>query len=132
LICQKQIVQQAVLPIFIFDRNILEKLPEDDARVTFIHNTLQKIRKQLQDTFNSSLAILHGQSIEVYKQLLENYDVKDVYTNHDYEPYAIKRDADIEAFLSQKNRKKRRHSICGLHAIYEAVESTIQNYSTKN
>lgn len=88
-----------VLPIFIFDTEILEKLPEDDARVTFIFETLQKMRKTLQEKYGSSVAFYHGKPIEIYKQLIENYSIKTVYTNHDYEPYAKTRDAEIDSFL---------------------------------
>ncbi len=90
-----------VLPIFIFDSEILDKLPEDDARITFIHNTLQTIRETLQNKYDSSLAILYGKPIEVYKELIKNYKINAVYTNHDYEPYAIKRDLEIEFFLKE-------------------------------
>ena len=88
-----------VLPIFIFDTEILKKLSKDDARVTFIYETLQKMRKTLQEKFGSSLAIFHGKPIEIYKQLIEDYTIKSVYTNHDYEPYAKTRDEEIQSFL---------------------------------
>lgn len=42
-----------VLPIFIFDSEILEKLPKNDARLTFIFNTLQNMRSQLEDKHQS-------------------------------------------------------------------------------
>lgn len=90
-----------VLPIFIFDSEILEKLPEDDARVTFIHETLQKMRDTLQNDYGSSIAMFHGKPIDVYKQLIEEYDIHSVYTNHDYEPYARHRDAEIKKLLSE-------------------------------
>ncbi len=92
-----------VLPIFIFDTEILEKLPENDARVTFIFDTLQKMRETLQKEHDSSLAIYHGKPLGIYKKLIEDYDIESVYTNHDYEPYAIQRDKDIKQFLSTKN-----------------------------
>lgn len=91
-----------VLPIFIFDTEILERLPKDDARVTFIHETLQSIRKTLLE-HNSSLAIFFGKPIEIYKQLIEDHTVESVYTNHDYEPYALKRDEEIGQFLKEQN-----------------------------
>ncbi len=94
-----------VLPIFIFDTEILDKLPEDDARVSFIFETLQNMRKTLQDEKESSLAIYHGKPIEIYKQLIEDYDIDTVFTNRDYEPYAKERDAEIENLLSKKNIK---------------------------
>lgn len=90
-----------VLPIFIFDTEILEILPENDARVTFIFNTLQSMRKSLQEEHNSSIVILKGKPINVFKNLVKEYTIKAVYTNHDYEPYATKRDNEIGDFLSE-------------------------------
>tara|TARA_R110002012_G_scaffold242788_1_gene417209 strand:- start:37444 stop:38748 length:1305 start_codon:yes stop_codon:yes gene_type:complete len=95
--------ENPVLPIFIFDSEILDSLPEHDARVTFIYNTLQTMRKTLQEEHNSSIAMYHGTPEAVFKKLSENYDIKTVFTNHDYEPYAIKRDKDIGSYLSNKN-----------------------------
>jgi len=92
-----------VLPIFIFDKDILDKLPERDARVTFIHNTLRDITKQLQDAHGSGIAMFHGKPEAVFKQLLEDYDIAEVYTNHDYEPYATKRDEAIKALLNKRD-----------------------------
>ncbi|MFT5628015.1 MAG: deoxyribodipyrimidine photo-lyase [Glaciecola sp.] len=94
---------QPVLPIFIFDSEILEKLPEDDARVTFIYDRLQQMRSALEKEHNSSIAMFHGQPIAVYKQLVNDYDIKEVYTNHDYEPYAKERDTEIEHFLNEQH-----------------------------
>lgn len=92
-----------VLPIFIFDTEILDKLPEDDARVSFIHEQLQQMRKELQDDYGSSIVMFHGKSKEIFQQLIKNYGIAKVFTNHDYEPYAIKRDEEIAEFLSEKN-----------------------------
>lgn len=91
-----------VLPIFIFDEHILENLERDDARVSFIYQNLQKIREQLIQN-GSSLAIFHGKPEKVFKQLLKTYDIAEVYTNHDYEPYAKERDSKIEDILSSHN-----------------------------
>lgn len=82
---------EEVLPIFIFDETILSQLPKDDARVTFIHDQLVKIQEQLK-TIGKSLAVFHGTPETVFKQLLSENKIKSVYTNHDYEPYARKRD----------------------------------------
>ncbi|MFI1742974.1 cryptochrome/photolyase family protein [Thalassobellus sediminis] len=92
-----------VLPIFIFDSNILERLPKDDARVTFIHETLQKISKKLQKEYNSGISMFLGKPIVIFKQLLETYTIESIYTNHDYEPYAKERDSEIETFLGEHN-----------------------------
>ena len=88
-----------VLPIFIFDSEILEQLPENDARVTFIHDTLQSMRSTLENNHKSSIAMFHGKPIDVYKQLINKFDIDSVYTNHDYEPYAKDRDNEIKSFL---------------------------------
>ncbi|MCX2719791.1 cryptochrome/photolyase family protein [Lentiprolixibacter aurantiacus] len=91
-----------VLPLFIFDSEILNSLPEDDARVSFIHQNLQRIRESLKQSAASSLAIFQGKPGEVFQNLLETYDVKSVYTNEDYEPYALKRDSAISALLADR------------------------------
>jgi deoxyribodipyrimidine photo-lyase len=93
--------EHPVLPIFIFDTEILDKLPEDDARVTFIFETLQKMRTTLQEEHDSSLAMYHGKPLEIYRQLIKTYNVAAVYTNHDYEPYAKARDAELEELLTE-------------------------------
>ena len=92
-----------VLPIFIFDSEILHKLPKDDARVTFIHNTLQDMRQTLQYDYGSSLAVFHGKPNDIYQELLKDYNVNTVYTNHDYEPYATERDNKIKKLLHLNN-----------------------------
>lgn len=91
-----------VLPIFIFDLKILEQLSKDDARVTFIYDNLQKMRDKLQKSCGSSIAIYHGKPLEVFKKITQEISVQNVITNHDYEPYALKRDQEIKAFLSEK------------------------------
>jgi deoxyribodipyrimidine photo-lyase len=92
-----------VLPIFIFDKDILKNLPEDDARITFIYDTLQNIRQTLEETYNSTIALYHGKPLEVFKKLTADYSIEAVYTNHDYEPYARERDQSIELFLKSKS-----------------------------
>ena len=94
-----------VLPIFIFDKEILDSLPKDDARVSFIYETLQKMRDELQEAHQSSLAIFHDKPASVFEQLCEEYDIQEVYTNRDYEPYAKKRDQIIEDLLGKKDIK---------------------------
>jgi len=92
-----------VLPIFIFDAQILDKLPKDDARVTFLHNTLQGMRATLQKEHNSSLALFHSKPLTIFENLLEEYTIKEVYTNSDYEPYAKERDSNIKELLDKTN-----------------------------
>lgn len=92
-----------VLPIFIFDTEILENLPKNDARVTFIHEQLQKISNQLRTNHSSGIAQFHDTPKKVFKQLLDDFDIEAVYTNHDYEPYAKKRDEEIKSLLEEND-----------------------------
>ena len=88
-----------VLPIFIFDTEILKELPPDDARVSFIHKQLEQMRSVLQEKHGSSLALYHGKPLAIFKELLSEWKIKAVFANRDYEPYAGKRDQEIKALL---------------------------------
>ncbi len=93
---------EEVLPIFIFDETILSKLPKNDARVTFIHEQLEKIQLQL-NVIGKSLAVFHGKPFEVFSQLISENSITSVYANHDYEPYARMREDEInQLFVSHK------------------------------
>ncbi len=94
-----------VLPIFIFDTYILDRLSKNDARVTFIFEVLQKLRLDLQNTYKSSMAIYMGTPQIIFKKLIAQYDVQQVFINEDYEPYAKHRDADIKNILQGYNIK---------------------------
>lgn len=83
-----------VVPLFIFDNEILDKLPKDDARVSFIFKTVQRLRATL-ESHQSSIAILKGNPDEIFQKLCAKYDVQNVITNRDYEPYAQDRDQKI-------------------------------------
>jgi deoxyribodipyrimidine photo-lyase len=98
--CLRQ--NEATLPIFIFDKHILDELPKDDARVNFIHDEIQKMRAELQEKYGSSIATYYGYPEEIFIEIIKDFNVKAVFTNRDYEPYAYKRDAKIKAFLAQK------------------------------
>jgi len=92
-----------VLPIFIFDTEILENLPKNDARLTFIHQCIQKLHTKLQTNHGSGIAQYKGKPNVVFEQLMEQYDIQSVYTNHDYEPYAKERDQQVLEQLAQSN-----------------------------
>jgi deoxyribodipyrimidine photo-lyase len=88
-----------VVPLFIFDKNILDELEDrTDRRVEFIHQALQQLQQQLLK-LGSTLEVRYGFPEQVYKELLQEYTVEKVFTNHDYEPYAQKRDAAIAQLL---------------------------------
>ena len=91
-----------VIPIFIFDEKITENLPKNDSRINFIHKNLRKLNNLLVEKFNSKLQVFKGNPIEIIDKIVKEYNVKEVYTNHDYEPYAIKRDNFIYNNLKSK------------------------------
>ena len=95
--------EHPVLPIFIFDTDILDKLEsKHDRRVDYIHQALSAINVQLKAS-NSALITYHGKPLDIFKTLLEEYDIQSVFCNRDYEPQAIERDANIFYYLQQKN-----------------------------
>jgi deoxyribodipyrimidine photo-lyase len=93
----------SVVPVFIFDTNILDDLEEKyDRRVDFIHQALQQIQKELL-ALGTTLHVYIGKPLDCYKQITTDYNVEAVYCNHDYEAYAIIRDSDIASYLQSKN-----------------------------
>ncbi|RYY09980.1 MAG: deoxyribodipyrimidine photo-lyase, partial [Cytophagaceae bacterium] len=90
-----------VLPLFIYDQTILEKLPRDDARLTFIFDQVAQLAHEAHEAGGGFVA-RHGKVPEVFKQLLNDYDVAAIYTNEDYEPYATERDTAV-AKLAEKH-----------------------------
>ena len=92
-----------VIPIFIFDKDILHKLPKDDPRLSFIYETLKEMNEVIGNNYNSSIAFFYGTPLEVFRKLIETYNIEKVYTNRDYEPYALSRDKGIEQLLINNN-----------------------------
>ncbi|CAA9201407.1 cryptochrome/photolyase family protein [Flavobacterium collinsii] len=109
-----------VIPLFIFDDEILENLPKNDARVQFIFESLQKINEQLK-AIDSSILIKKGTTSKVWESLITEFDIQHVFFNKDYEPFAILRDAAIQQLLAQ-------HHITASsfkdHVIFEEKEIT--------
>lgn len=92
-----------VVPIFIFDRKILDDLEEkEDRRVEFIRNALEEMQVAL-TKLGSTLEVYYDFPENVFKQIISNYSVGKVFTNHDYEPYATERDAAIGTLLETNN-----------------------------
>lgn len=92
-----------VLPLFIFDTTILDKLGEKaDARVEFIHREVSRLHQELK-ALGSTLLIHHGDPFDLWKLLLKQYEIGAVYTNRDYEPAAKKRDAAVAELLNERD-----------------------------
>lgn len=90
---------EQVLPIFIFDTHILQQLEDPyDRRVDFIQQALRHLNDLLLP-YGSSLTILHTSPEEAFKELMKDYPITAVYTNHDYEPVARARDTAIGQLL---------------------------------
>ena len=89
-----------VLPIFIFDKHILDHLKsKKDLRVSFIYDQLIILQNKLVEA-GSSLLILHDTPVRAFQKLLTEFPVAEVYINHDYEPYSIDRDEKIRKLLA--------------------------------
>lgn len=92
-----------VLPVFIFDTNILGHLEEKaDSRVQFIYDIIQELQDALEKK-GSSFHVLYGTPEEAFSNLLKKYSIAKVFTNHDYDPYAIERDESIATLLRKEN-----------------------------
>jgi deoxyribodipyrimidine photo-lyase len=89
---------QTVIPIFIFDRDILKSLDRDDARVSFLHQAVTELNRSLM-AHGSRLHVHHGKPLEVFGKLFKQHKISAVIANEDYEPYAIKRDAEVSALV---------------------------------
>lgn len=90
---------QPVIPIFIFDKNILDKLEDKaDRRVEFILAAIEEMQQKL-ITLGSSMEVYYGTPETAYKKLLSKYTIKKVFANNDYEPYALEREAAIAKLL---------------------------------
>jgi len=95
-----------VLPVFIFDKNILDALPRTDKRVSFIYEALTQLNESLMKA-GSSLFAINERPLLAFETLCSIFEVKEVITNHDYEPYAVKRDQQVSDFLASENIKFR-------------------------
>ena len=90
-----------VLLLFIFDKNILDKLDnKNDKRVAFIHEMLSDINNAIRK-YGSSILIVHDTPLNAFTKINEAYQIKEIYINRDYEPYAIERDDKIKRFAKQ-------------------------------
>ncbi len=96
--------EEPVLPLFIFDWNILNELPDSkDARVQFIHQEIESIKQRLEKKHGSSMLVKYGKPANVWAEILEDYPVKTVYCNRDYEPYGRERDRALYHWFKEKD-----------------------------
>lgn len=109
-----------VLPVFVFDKVILDDLEErDDPRVTFIYREILKIKAKLKG-WGSDLLTYYGTPMQAFIHWKEKYpEIEAVFTNHDFEVYAKNRDKEIAEFLKQNGVKFNHFKD---HVIFEGKE----------
>jgi len=90
-----------VLPLFIYDENILSRLDRDDTRMSFLGDILTGLHSSLLKN-GSSLYTISSSPLNAFRELSERFNIKGVYFNRDYEPYALKRDSEVTSFFKNK------------------------------
>ena len=90
---------EIVHPIFIFDKSILDKLPNNDQRILFIYQEIESLKKSYQD-LGSDLWVYYGEPSEIIPKIAQELNCSSVYFNNDYEPYALQRDQEIQVSLN--------------------------------
>ena len=92
-----------VYPVFVFDRDILERLPAQDRRVDFIHRCVASLKADL-EALGSSLVVLHDRARTAIPRLAGELGAQAVFFNHDEDPAAVARDAAVTGALQQRGR----------------------------
>ncbi|HAD97227.1 MAG TPA: deoxyribodipyrimidine photolyase [Cryomorphaceae bacterium] len=119
-----------VLPVFIFDSDILDKLDnKEDRRLTFIHQEVERLNRELGQEWKSGLKVYHGKPIGVYRQLLKDFAIKTVFCNRDYEPYARQRDKEIYEFLNSEGVSLKGYKDQVIFDKYEVVKDDGKPYT---
>jgi len=90
---------EIVHPIFIFDKSILDKLPNNDQRILFIYQEIESLKKSYQN-LGSDLWVYYGEPSEIIPKIAQELNCSSVYFNNDYEPYALQRDQEIQVSLN--------------------------------
>jgi len=107
-----------LLTVFIFDNNIIDELAQDDPRITFIHDSLAAINKELNNS-GSSVYVVKDEPYAAWSKILSEFDIHKVFINKDYEPYAIDRDNKVERLLKSRRITLVKHKD---HVIFEENE----------
>ncbi|WP_378104236.1 cryptochrome/photolyase family protein [Chryseobacterium sp. sg2396] len=92
-----------VLPIFIYDTGILDKLEnKSDKRVDYFHRALKHMHEELKK-HKSGITTFQTKPVEAFKKLTKDFEISTVFCNEDYEPEAIRRDQEVADFLGKNN-----------------------------
>ena len=110
--------------VFVFDTEILDELSDhQDRRVEFIWLSVEELGQSLKE-MGGGLLVLVGRAREVIPALADKLGVQAVFANHDYEPIAKERDADVSQRLDQRGQAL--HT-CKDHVIFEKDEVLTQS-----
>ncbi len=118
-----------VMPIFIFDRLILDRLEDrDDRRVSFIHQWLETLHHRLGQR-GSTLQVFHGEPLTVMAQLVATHTIAAVHCNEDYEPYARQRDRQVAELLAARDIAFHSYKDTAILAKGEVLKADGQPYT---
>jgi len=118
---------QQVHCVFIFDRDILDSLPRDDARVAFIQASLVELDDALRALAaqpDAGLIVGHGHAHDELPTLADRLGVDAVFTHHDDEPQALERDARVRTALATARRAFHTYKD---HTVFERDELLTQS-----
>ncbi|HVN56932.1 MAG TPA: deoxyribodipyrimidine photo-lyase [Bacteroidales bacterium] len=88
----------SVLPVFIYDSDLLSTLEPDDKRMTILGEILRTLDSSVRQR-GSAIFFAHGRPLNIFKELVTLFKVKALYFNRDYEPFSIKRDGEVTGFM---------------------------------
>ena len=92
----------SVIPIFIYDSDIVDKIKTDDHRLKHIFLSIKKMNLELKK-INKKIFTFKGKPLEIFKSLINTNKISAVYYNKDYEPYATKRDECVNKLLAENS-----------------------------
>ena len=124
----KACINNTTQPVFIFDTDILKHLDTSDARVTYIYDSLQTIQNTLKP-LGKGLKIYCGDVLTCWKSIVQEFNVQSVYTNKDYEPYALQRDKDVSDFLKEQGIDFIKHKDQVIFEEHDIVKSNGAPYT---
>jgi len=120
---------KSVRPVFIFDPDILDKLSnKQDARVSFIHDQLKTMQESITE-HGGNLEVYYGKPASIWGELLQDDSMDGVYSNEDYEPYAMNRDQEIANICSEQNKEFRQFKDQVIFAKDEVVKDDGSPYT---
>lgn len=91
--------QNKVLPLYILNEENAGKYSMGAASRWWLHYSLVALNKSL----NGKLALYRDHPIDVFRGLLDNFNISGVFWNRCYEPWRIAQDKKIRELLKQHN-----------------------------